>query len=162
MTFAIFKLSGYMPVWIDKLKSFTSAGAKIEEDSLTNFVVKSSYPVELLFLRLQIALLISSTVISWKNKECWTGFPRYFFNSELLFCENLLARLLPISLKKLLTELEIAWGSFRFNPLIFRLTSLLCLILLLLRILPNVFQRILLLLLWLLMIFCNVILQPFW
>ena len=64
MTLAIFKLSGYMPVCIDKLKIFTSAGAKIEEESLTNLVVKSSYPVELLFLRLQIAVLISSSDIS--------------------------------------------------------------------------------------------------
>ena len=35
ITLATFRRSGYTPVCIERLTSFTSAGARIEEDSLT-------------------------------------------------------------------------------------------------------------------------------
>ena len=42
MTLAIFKLLGYKPVDIDKLKTFTKAGINIGVDNLTNLDVISS------------------------------------------------------------------------------------------------------------------------
>ena len=62
-----------MPDDIDKLKILTRAGIKIGEDNFTNFDVKSSWPVELLFFKLEIAFLISICFILYKNKDWLAG-----------------------------------------------------------------------------------------
>ena len=56
ITFAIFRLFGYTPVDMARLKILTKAGTRIGEDNLINFVEYSSGPVELLFLRFFIVL----------------------------------------------------------------------------------------------------------
>ena len=50
-----------MPVLIARLKFFESAGASMEEESLINLVEKLSYPVEFVFLRVLIILVISDS-----------------------------------------------------------------------------------------------------
>ena len=59
MTLAIFRLSGQIPVLIERLKIFSSAGAIMGTESLTNLVEKSSYPVEFVFLSDLIVTSIS-------------------------------------------------------------------------------------------------------
>ena len=51
ITLATFRRSGYTPVCIDRLKSFTSAGAKIGAESLMNLVEKLSNLVEFVFFQ---------------------------------------------------------------------------------------------------------------
>ena len=69
ITLATFRRSGYTPVCIEILKSFTSAGAKIEEDSLMNFVEKLSNPVEFVFFSDFIIFKISDSVVLNRNIE---------------------------------------------------------------------------------------------
>ena len=59
ITLAIFRLSGYIPEEIERLKIFTSAGARMGSDSLMNLVEISSCPVELLFFRFLTVSIIS-------------------------------------------------------------------------------------------------------
>ena len=61
MTLAIFRLLGYIPELIARFKIFASAGANMEEESLTNLIEKLSKPVELVFLRDFMVLVISDS-----------------------------------------------------------------------------------------------------
>ena len=121
ITFAIFRLFGYTPVAMARLKIFTRAGTRMGEDNLINLVEYSSGPAELLFLRFFIVLFNSNSVIFCSSIECWTGSPRYLLKSELFWFENLFAKFSPISLKKLLKECDKSWGSVNVLLSIIRL-----------------------------------------
>ena len=69
ITLATFRRSGYIPVCIERLKSFTSAGARIEDESLMNLVEKLSKPVEFVFFSDFIILMISDSVVLNRNIE---------------------------------------------------------------------------------------------
>ena len=104
ITLAIFRLLGYTPADMARLKIFTNAGARKGGDSLINFVEYSSGPAELLFLRFFMAFFITISVILCKSIKCEIGSPRYFLKSELFWFENLLARDFHILLNKILGQ----------------------------------------------------------
>ena len=69
ITLAIFRLFGYIPVFMDKLKIFSNAGANNGDESLINLMVYSSYPVELLFFKSEMTSIISDSVMLWKKHK---------------------------------------------------------------------------------------------
>ena len=69
ITLAIFRRSGYTPVWMQRLNNLTSAGASIEIESLMNLVEKLSNPVEWVFFRDFMILSISGSDVFNRNIE---------------------------------------------------------------------------------------------
>ena len=69
ITLAIFKRSGYIPVWMQRLNNLTIAGFSIEIESLMNFVEKLSNPVEWVFFKDFIILSISGSDVLNRNIE---------------------------------------------------------------------------------------------
>ena len=75
------------------------AGANRGAVSLTNFVEKSSYPVEFVFFRSLIVPNISASEILVRVIDSSIGVPRYFLNSVLLVL-NLSANFPPYFTEK--------------------------------------------------------------
>ena len=97
ITLAIFNLSGYIPEERERLKIFTSAGARMGRDSLINLVEISSCPVELLFFRFLTVLIISVTLVLCRKIDWGAGSFRNFLCSEMFTLSNLSANCSPIS-----------------------------------------------------------------
>ena len=104
MTLAIFRVSGYSPLHIDKLNNFDKVSATSGADMLVNMPGRSSLSVAFFGLIFPIKYLISGALVSHRLNDWSIGLSKNFLKEYGSSLSMESAKFFPMLVKNLLKE----------------------------------------------------------